>query len=314
VLDSPPAVGLSAWPQWSGQVPPPPDGPPQVEASAETAPVAARTAPAPRRPIGLIAIDLDGTLLRDDKKLSTRSAWAIAKAVQQGIHVVLATARPPRSVSKLYRHLGLTTPLINYNGALIHDPRRGRHLFHQPIGADVARRVVRCARRCDRDVIVNVEVLDRWYTDHMDDRFPTETARFFQPDFVGPLRAFLNKPVTKLMLAGPPERLGRVRAAVMQKFAGQVDVVISDPYLIQVVHPRVDKAHALAHVARDLGVAQQNVMAIGDAPNDRMMLQWAGVGVAVANAWQEVQRIADAVVPSNSEDGVAHAIEHFALA
>ncbi len=267
----------------------------------------------PAHPIGLVALDLDGTLLCSDKRLSRRAIRVIGEVSRRGIRIVLASARPPRSVVEIYRHLKLDTLQINYNGALVYDPPRARHTFHQPLAADLARRIVAVARKTDPHVVVSIEILDKWYTDHVDETLPTETSLHFSPDFVGPLRTFLHVPVTKLMLLAPPQRLGSVRAAVEHRFADRVRVDVSDPHLIQVVHPKVDKAHALAKVAETYRVPRQRVMAVGDAPNDIGMLRWAGWGVAMGNGWEAVRAAADAVVPGNDEDGAVHALQRYVL-
>ncbi len=181
---------------------------------------------------------------------------------------------------------------------------------------DLVRRIVKAARRLKPDVVISIEILDKWYTDHFSNDlgdFPIETSRRFMPDFVGPLDAFLNVPVTKLMLLGPAPHLGAVRTMIHKRFAGRVALPISDAHLIQVAHPQVDKGDALRRVAEIYDVPQHRVMAIGDAPNDVGMLRWAGLGVAMANGWEEARRAADAVAPSNDEDGVAYALSKWVL-
>ncbi|MCE9589147.1 MAG: Cof-type HAD-IIB family hydrolase [Planctomycetes bacterium] len=263
--------------------------------------------------IELIALDVDGTLLRSDKRLSKRVVKAVRDASAKGVRVVLASARPPRSMREIYDLLALKTYQVNYNGALIHDPITRRHIHHQPLSGALAGKVIKLARKVDPDVVVSIEILDKWYTDHVDDTLPTETSKAFMPDYIGPLEAFLHVPVTKLMLLGPPDRIAAVRAAVLKKFQGEVAIAVSDSHLLQVVHPKVDKSHALAMIAKHYGIATQAVMAIGDAPNDVGMLKWAGLGVAVGNAWHETRAAADIVVPANDEDGVSHAIKAYVL-
>jgi Cof subfamily protein (haloacid dehalogenase superfamily) len=266
-----------------------------------------------RPAIEMVAIDIDGTLLTTDKRISHHNIEAIRATARSGVRVVLASARPPRSMRELYGHLGLDTLQVNYNGALIHDPVRRRHVHHQPLSSVVARKVIRVARSLYPAMVVSVEILDKWYTDHVDESLPTETSRAFTPDFIGPLDAFLHVPVTKVMLLGQPAWMPAVRAAVATKCAGQVGIAVSDAHLLQVVHPQVDKAIALARVARQYDIAPERVMAIGDAPNDVGMIAWAGLGVAVENAWQEARDAADAIVPANDEDGVAFALKRYVL-
>ncbi|MAE65869.1 MAG: hypothetical protein CMJ18_16485 [Phycisphaeraceae bacterium] len=264
------------------------------------------------RSVDLLALDVDGTLLRTDKTLGRPVFDAVRRAVEHDVQVVLASARPPRSLKPVAERLGLDTWQINYNGALL--SRGGRNACHRPLPPALARRVIRTARRIDPDVVVSLEILDKWYTDHFDDSLPTETSIQFSPDFVGPLEAFLRVPVTKLMLLAPPERLGPVRDVIHGRYAGEIRMMVCDDHLIQIVRPDVDKSVALADVARRYGVDRARVMAVGDAPNDLGMLQWAGIGVAMGNAWPTVREAADVVVPSNDEHGVADAIDSHVLA
>lgn len=281
----------------------------ELQDPAEASPVTRRNG----EPIRMIAIDVDGTLLRSDKRLPKRVANAVFKATQLGVHVVLASARPPRSVRAIYEYLQLQTPSIHYNGALIHDMNAGRNVFHQPLPAALTREIIRFARRIEPRVVISVEVLDKWYTDRPDDSLQTATSRRFNPDYIGPFLQFLRQAVTKLMLLAPPEQMERISLGVARRFGDHVTIAISDRHLIQIIHPTVDKAAALARVANEMGVQASEVMSIGDAPNDIGMLRWSGVGVAVDNAWDRVRDAADLIVPSNDANGVAIAIEQFVL-
>ena len=263
--------------------------------------------------IKLVALDLDGTLLRSDKRLSKRAVEAIRETRRRGVRVVIASARPPRSVREIYEHLELDDVQVNYNGALIYDQLRRRNLYHRPLEANLVKRIVKVARRADRKLVVSVEILDKWYTDHFDESLPTETSLKFFPDFVGPLESFVHIPATKLLLLAPPKRLEKVTKTIHAKFGPMIGMAVSDKHLLQIVHPRVDKGRAISKIARKYGVARQQVMAIGDAPNDRQMLKWAGLGVAVENAWPTVREAADVIVPSNDDDGVVVALEKFVL-
>ena len=261
--------------------------------------------------VGLVAVDVDGTLLRSDRKICAAAVEAIRRCIKAKVKVVLASARPPRSVRQIHQALGLDTVSIHYNGALIHDLVRRKNLFHQPMDAKLVRKIIDVARAIDPKVIVSLEILDHWFTDHFDPQYATETGRIFKPDEVGPLEKFLDQPVTKLMLLGPPARLAKVRQPIIEQFAGQIGVAVTDPDLLQLTHHEVDKAEALARVARVYGVKRRHIMAIGDAPNDATMLQWAGWGVAVGNAWPEAKAAADTVAPSNNDSGVAYAIRRY---
>jgi Cof subfamily protein (haloacid dehalogenase superfamily) len=256
---------------------------------------------------------LDGTLLRPDRTLCPEGADALRQASARGIRVVLATARPPRATRRFYDALGLDTPTINYNGAVVYDPKAGVALSHEPLAAAAAREVVRVARETDPEVWVSIEVMDTWHTDRVDEALTTETARLFAPDYVGPLDDVLSRDVTKVMLLAEPDRLVRVRGAVAGRMDGLISMAMSDGHLLQVMNPAVDKAVALARLAAAFGVEPARILAIGDAPNDTGMLRYAGMGVAMGNGWDEPKAAAKAVAPANDAGGVAWAVRTFAL-
>jgi Cof subfamily protein (haloacid dehalogenase superfamily) len=263
-------------------------------------------------PIRLVAIDLDGTLLNDSRQVSQQTAGALACLPARGVKVVLASARPPRSVRHVYRSLALDTLQINYNGAMIWDEVHSRVNFHQPLEPEVAREVIAQAREEFPQVLVSCEVYDRWLTDRVDPQYLTETSRLFPPDGILPVEAMCAEPVTKVLLMGEPEMISELRARLVESHP-HVSLVRSDPDLIQIMHPGVNKGTALKLVADHYTVPMSQVLAIGDATNDLPMLAAAGVKVAMDNAPAEVKAAADWVAPSNNDHGVHAALVRFGL-
>jgi Cof subfamily protein (haloacid dehalogenase superfamily) len=265
--------------------------------------------------VRLLAVDVDGTLLRSDGRLGQSVIDACRAAERAGCVIVPATARPPRSMQSILQTLGTAGPTINYNGAVIWNPLDRRAQFHEALEVEVVRDIIAEARGLLPEVLVSVEIMDRWFTDRVDPALHTETSRVFDPDFVGPIDSFLTEPVTKLMLLADPISLRPVLDLVRDQYWSQrrVAVFLTDPHIIQIAHPMVDKAIALQRVARRIGAAREEVMAIGDGPNDAGMVEWSGFGVAVENACDTVRALADAVVPSNDDLGVARAIQRYIL-
>ena len=265
-------------------------------------------------PIRLVAVDLDGTLLNDSKEITEQTAGALSCLPQRDVKVVIASARPPRSVRHIYHALGLDTLQINYNGALIWDEPGQRPVFHRPIAGKLAARLIEHARDMFDEVIVTAEVLDRWITDRPDDgSHTTETGKLFRPDVICPLQELCSQPVTKLMLLGEPRIVLRLEDTLAENFDGQVTILKTDRDLLQIMHPQVSKAVALQKVASWYGIPMEQVMAIGDAPNDVGMLQAAGVSVAMDNAHPLVKDVADWVAPSNNDHGVHAALARYGL-
>lgn len=263
--------------------------------------------------IRLVAIDLDGTLLTDSKQISSRTARALCALQRRDVKVVIASARPPRSVRPIYRMLGLQTLQINYNGALIWDEPKNEVIFHRPMSPAIVRQIIEVARDMFEETLVTCEILDRWYTDYHDEHFNTETGKLFKPDVIAPLETFCNQPITKLLLLGEPRIMSRLEPLIAESFQGHISLVRTDDHMLQIMDRRVSKAVALQKVAKIYNIPMSQVMAIGDAPNDVGMLQASGVAIAMDNAHKVVKRVAHWVAPSNNDHGVYAALVRYGL-
>jgi Cof subfamily protein (haloacid dehalogenase superfamily) len=267
----------------------------------------------PQPAIRLVAIDLDGTLLNSSKLISDQTIEALQCLPARGVRVVIASARPPRSVRHIYQMLRLDTLQINYNGALIWDEPKRKTVFHQPMDCALVRRMIARVRGAHPQVLVTCEIMDRWYTDRMDQTYTTETGRLFKPDVIAPIESFCVEPITKLLFLGDPRVISQIEPMLKTEFAHDVTVVRTDEQLVQVMHKRVSKSRSLKRVAQHYGVSDREIMAIGDAPNDVGMLQMAGVAVAMDNAHAFVKQVAHWIAPSNDDHGVHAALVRYGL-
>jgi Cof subfamily protein (haloacid dehalogenase superfamily) len=269
--------------------------------------------PATTPAIAMVAIDLDGTLLDPAKQIDDETVAALRDVTRSGRRVVIASARPPRSVRPIYNRLGLDTLQVNYNGALIWDEQQQAQIAHTPIRAALTQRIIAAARDLFDEVQVTCEILDRWYTDHYDPAHTTETGKLFGPDVITPLKQFAHLDVTKLMLLGEPRMMLRLESLVAEKFAEDVTVVRTDDDLIQIMDKDVSKSRAVETVAKSYGLTMAQVLAIGDAPNDFAMVRDAGIGVAMGNAHPLVKEVARWIAPPNTHRGVLAALQRFGL-
>ena len=263
--------------------------------------------------ISLIALDMDGTLLDPREDITPRVHHALHRAMEMGVQIVLATARPPRSVRFYHRALKLRTPIISHNGALIWDERAQCVLRHSSLPQKMVKRVIDFARKCRPDIIPSVEIIDTLYSDHFG-IVPVEAippGRRFSPDVIADMSSFLHSPVTRVMFHAPSATLDDLTTDLTRKFKSGFSLLRSEHRLLQVVAPDTDKAVALEIVAGWYNVPPSKVLAIGDGPNDVPMLRWAGTSVAMANAPDRVRQVARHIVPSNRDDGVAVALEKF---
>jgi len=270
--------------------------------------------PAPER-VRLLAIDVDGTLLRNDGSLTPRVEESLRRAERAGCAVVLATARSPRLMRALTAKLRLQSPTINANGAMIWNPQEERAQYHEALPVELAWAVVRTARQVDPMVLVELERFQRCHTDRVDAALQQQVNRLVQPESYGPLDEFLTEPLSRICLIASPDRIEVVAESLRKSFWRHRQIALFRPHpaLLQVTHPMADKGIALQRIANRLQCARREVMAIGDALNDMGMLEWAGFAVVMGNASVKVRTLADVQAPSCDDDGVAWAIERYVL-
>jgi hypothetical protein len=277
------------------------------------APIASPDQPGPNTPVKLLAMAVDGTLLRSDGRIPEGVMQACRTAERHGCVVVLATSRPPRAIRSIVQMIDVLGPSINIDGALIWNPVDQRSQYHEALAGAIAGSIIRDARELHADLAVALEVLDQCYTDHADPRL--DAARFLVPDAVVPLDDLLIEGVTRVTLLGLPDQISDVADMARQRYwkTEQVAMFMPDPQTIQFTSRLVDKGIALQRIASRLGAEREQVMAIGNDVNDLGMLEWAGFSVAMASAELAVRSIADTVVPSNDDLGVARAIQRYVV-
>lgn len=263
--------------------------------------------------IKLVALDLDGTLLGKDLKIPPRSRAAIAAARSRGVQFVIATGRMYQSSVPMARTLELDgAPLIAYNGALVCEFPSGRPLFHEPVPLEACRSL---AAFCEaRGYHLQAYIHDRLYVPNLGPRTREylDIARV-EASAVGSLFFWLQEPSTKLLVVDDPERISLIQEQVTSLLAGAVTAMPSSPNFLEVVSSKVSKGAALERVAQSLGLAPDDVMAVGDGSNDLSMLKWAGTGVAIGHAPAALRQVAAYVTKSGPGEGVAEALEHFGL-
>ena len=257
-----------------------------------------------------VAIDLDDTLLDHDLKISDRARLAIGRAKQKGIYVTLSTGRMYRSALPYAKELQIDMPIITYQGALVKNPRSNETLAHYPLALDYARKVI--SRVKSLGYHINIYINDTLYiekrTPHSD-RYEKISGIASQP--VGDLLTFLKEDPTKLLVSAEEHQLDRLTEEFGHMFGENVHITKSKPYFLEFSHPLGTKGHALSVLAEKYGVLREEVIAIGDSYNDLEMIDYAGLGVIVNNARQELKKHADYVTTAPSGDGVAEVIEKF---
>jgi hypothetical protein len=262
--------------------------------------------------IRLVALDIDGTLLDSSNRLSDGNAAAIREAMAQGAQVVLATSRWFHLARLTAENLGLTTPLICHNGALIKRPEDGQELLHLRLDQEFSRQMAGLGDQRRYMMFTTVD-----------------DVTYMRPQGKGPKRlppdmrvsnyhaqAVAQAAPTAILIFGE-EAVGEVWDAFHEQFGRAVNFSrnhsLTFPHYLSLTHAEADKGRSLELVCHELGVDPAEAMAIGDAEADVAMFGVVGCGVAMGNAPDSVREAAREVAPQNDDDGVAWAIRKYVL-
>ncbi len=267
----------------------------------------------------LLAIDLDGTAIQLGQMPTPRVKQAVAAASARGVRVVVATGRPFASARKFQAALELETPLVCYQGALVKEVLDQQHtLLDQPLAEETLVEVIDLAQK--RGWEFNLYSQDFIYLAQMN-----HPESFYERWFGLPcapvsslaealriMRSTETRPL-KGMFLGEPEEIDRVTPEVQEMFGDRFSVVRSHSLFSEITAPGVSKGSALAFLAECYDIDRTETIAAGDNGNDLTMIEWAGLGIAMANATHEAIAAADWVAPSVTEDGIAALIDRFIL-
>ncbi len=261
-----------------------------------------------QRAVRAVAMDLDRTILPETLELRPRLIDAVRAVAAAGVVPIVATGRMLRSSRPFAQQLGVTAPLICYQGALVADPQTGEWLRHEPMPVPLAREVIEACRK--RGQHCNVYVDDELYVDELN-VYALEYARHakLEAHAVGDLERWLSEPTTKIVVVGEPELLDALQIELRAQFGQRLFIAKSLPFFLEVAQPGVSKGSALEWVCDRIAIEPAHVVAFGDGANDIELLRDAGFGVAIEGADQILLDEADATVPGPEHDGVARFLE-----
>lgn len=257
--------------------------------------------------IRLIALDLDGTLLTEDHRLTPATEAAVTAARERGYQVTLATNRMEASALLFAQRLSLTEPIISYGGALM------RSLDEDPPLLDL--RIERETARAALQAIEDDEVFRFVYQDgHVyTDRETWYSVRYgeilgVQVRLTDSLESILEAEPTAVVFRTPPEKAPTITDRLLEAIDGKARLLQSLPFYIEVLPSEASKGRALQALLDHCGLGPENCIAIGDGINDLEMISLAGLGVAVANADERLKAAADHVTTNPRERGVFEAL------
>jgi Cof subfamily protein (haloacid dehalogenase superfamily) len=263
--------------------------------------------------VRLVVADVDGALVTPDKVLTPRARAVVRAIMEAGIAFTITSGRPPLGMKALIADLQLKEPITAFNGGLVVRPDLSvirEHLIHP----STARAVIDVLTRGTLDVWVYGET--DWYIRSRDaphvDR--EEWTVKFPPTVVSTYDGLLDRVVKIVGVSDDRDLMARFVTKVQRQFGQQVSAALSQPYYLDVTHPKANKGEMVSALSALLNIPTAQIATIGDMPNDVPMFQRSGLSIAMGNASLEVQRAATFVTTSNTEDGFAQAMERFVLA
>ena len=270
--------------------------------------------------IKLVAIDIAATLVNDHRQITPKTKEALEAAKQQGVKVVLCTGRPMTGVNAYLTELGLNHQddeyVISFNGALAQSTNE-RVLVNYTLSFDD---YIDWQSFCTKNNVKSqFESRDYIYTTNRDLSPWTihESDLVSMPVRVRSLDEMAHTQdqyvLAKGMMLGDKEELNQVQTKFIKEFGDRFTVIRSEDFYLEIINHRASKGSTLKALSEELGIKQDEVMALGNAQNDNSMIEYAGIGVAMGNAVPETKAVADVITDTNNNDGVGKAVEKYVL-
>lgn len=264
-------------------------------------------------PYKLIAVDLDGTLVRNDQSISQRTVDTLIRVQEMGVKVAVASGRPTFGTAHVAETLRLDEfggYVMSYNGGEIYDWGTKSLLHAQTLDENVIPYLYMCAREhgmpimtyIEKEVVSEVDNNEYIQYSVMRNRMTLRKV----DDFV---KAVEGAGIVKCIIVGSPTLLPALETKMQERLKGKAGVFRSEPFFLEIVPMGIDKGKGLSILLDKIGMKKSEIIAFGDGYNDTSMLQFAGMGIAMGNAAEEIKKAADMVTLSNNDDGVAIALE-----
>ncbi|MGE8076693.1 Cof-type HAD-IIB family hydrolase [Listeria welshimeri] len=271
-----------------------------------------------------IILDIDGTLLNDDKKISPETKKALITAQQNGVKLILASGRPTTGMHLYAEQLEMETYhglLVSYNGAKVVDCQTKEELFNQTLTIAEGKAVLEHMKQFEVKVMIDKD--DYMYVNNVYDcyiPYKGEEINIIQYESRGgnfklcekeDLAAFLDYRINKILTAGDPDYMQKNYQAMMAPFKNTLNCVFTADFYFEFTAKNIDKAKALDTVLTPMGIHAENIIAFGDGHNDITMVKYAGTGIAMDNAVPKLKAVANSITLSNNKDGIAHVLNNF---
>ncbi len=264
----------------------------------------------------MLVLDLDGTLTNKKKEITPYTKEVLIKAQQAGVKIVLASGRPTYGIIPLAKELELDQYngfILAFNGGQIIECHTGKTIYQKTFEKEEVNLLDKLAKE-NKVAVLTYE--DKFIiTEKKEDKYVQIESMITHMKIkeVKSFSEYVNFPVTKCLLVEDGDYLAKVEKKIKDVVGNMLSVYRSEPYFLEIMPQNVDKAASLRRLLRYLGLSKEEMIACGDGFNDQSMIEYAGLGVAMRNAQEEVKKVADYVAPSNDEEGVAHVVTKFVL-
>ncbi|MGL5963734.1 MAG: Cof-type HAD-IIB family hydrolase [Fusobacteriaceae bacterium] len=257
--------------------------------------------------IKLIATDLDGTLLRNDKTISEKTKKILKNYIAEDGKLIITTGRAYFGTKWIADELDIKGIVITYNGARIYDREKDEIIYHKVIEESVVKKIIEISR--EKKVHLNLYQDDDWFVESKKSKEAERYTKACGKEAVEkPFHEFKNYEMTKALFIGEKENLDLVRYELVKRLGDSIYITSSHSTFLEILNKDVNKGAALKKIAQYYGIDREKIAAFGDEMNDKEMLEYAGYGVAMKNANPELKRYARYETLSNEEDGVAEFI------
>ena len=263
----------------------------------------------------VLVLDIDGTLTNSQKVITGNTKTAIIEAMKRGHKVMLASGRPTPGMKKYALELELANYdgyLLSFNGGKIIHCKTGEIIFQKVLPSLVIKSLYNYAieKGCGLVTYLGDDIILATKKDEyieieskINEMECKKVANFVE--YVSDYN------LNKMLMTAPPEKAAVFVEELQEKFKDVLSIYRSEPFFIEIMPKNVDKAASLDIMLTSLGITKDDVICCGDGFNDKSMIEYAGVGVAMENAQPAVKEVADYITKSNDEDGIVHVIDKF---
>jgi len=260
----------------------------------------------------LIAADMDGTLLNSESQITRRTIYTAKKAMDAGVLFVVATGRSMRGVEFVNEQFDKDMPFIIFNGASVMMGKSKKVLFNKFLDVDLAMEVYELGQRYDLPIVL-------WTDKHLwVNRVCGVTERYSRYsntdlNIITDIGDLAGENIYKLFWVDTVDNISQHQSVMQEHFKERINCHSSRPDYLEFVSPEAGKGGAMAELGRVYGIDRSEMIAVGDGYNDLSMLEYAGLGIAMGNAPDNIKAACQDVTLTNNEDGVAAAIEKHVL-